>query len=290
VSPAAGTDRGPVVEHRAERRASLAFVVSAASSVALAVVYWRGGQPQAEGTLLGLALAGISYGLVTWANHLLPSAPVVGEREPLPSSGGDVERFEVDLERGRQLTRRRLLTRTLLLAGGALGAALVFPLRSLGPQPGRSLVETPWKDGLRLVTGDGRPVMMDGVPQGGTVTVFPEGQPGSADGQAVLIRVGEGRLRSRPGREDWSPAGFVAYSRLCTHAGCPVGLYEPDTHRLFCPCHQSVFAVLDAAEPKSGPATRPLPQLPLTVDGDGYLVARGDYTEPIGPGFWNRGR
>ena len=82
----------------------------------------------------------------------------------------------------------------------------------------------------------------------------------------------------------------VAYSKVCPHAGCPVGLYEPDTHRLYCPCHQSVFDVLDAAEPKSGPATRPLPQLPLAVDADGYLVARSDYTEPIGPGFWNRDR
>jgi ubiquinol-cytochrome c reductase iron-sulfur subunit len=125
---------------------------------------------------------------------------------------------------------------------------------------------------------------------GGVLTVFPAGASGSADSQTLLIKLGPGEYKPRRGREDWAVGDVVAFSKVCTHAGCPVGLYEPDTHRLFCPCHQSVFAVLDAAEPKSGPATRPLPQLPLAVDADGYLVARSDYTEPIGPGFWNRDR
>ena len=80
----------------------------------------------------------------------------------------------------------------------------------------------------------------------------------------------------------------IAYSKICTHVGCPVGLYQADTHELLCPCHQSTFDVLDGARPRFGPATRSLPQLPLAVDGDGFLTAQSDFTEPVGPGFWNR--
>jgi ubiquinol-cytochrome c reductase iron-sulfur subunit len=118
--------------------------------------------------------------------------------------------------------------------------------------------------------------------------VFPEGSPGSADGQAVLIRVAPGLLHPKPGREDWSPGGLVAYSKICTHAGCPVGLYQADSHQLLCPCHQSTFDVLRHAIPQIGPAAAPLPQLPLAIDADGYVVARGDFSEPVGPSFWRR--
>jgi ubiquinol-cytochrome c reductase iron-sulfur subunit len=83
---------------------------------------------------------------------------------------------------------------------------------------------------------------------------------------------------------------LVAFSKVCTHAGCPVGLYQAETRELFCPCHQSAFNVLKGAQPASGPATRALPQLPLGIDDDGYLIALGDFPEPVGPGFWNRGR
>jgi quinol---cytochrome c reductase iron-sulfur subunit len=126
------------------------------------------------------------------------------------------------------------------------------------------------------------------VPIGGLVTVFPEGAVGSADGQAVLVRVHPELLRPAAGRENWSPDGLIAFSKVCTHAGCPVGLYQSRTHELFCPCHQSAFNVLDSARPTLGPAARALPQLPLEIDGDGVLVARGPFPEPIGPAYWNR--
>ena len=128
----------------------------------------------------------------------------------------------------------------------------------------------------------------DTLSVGGTITVFPEGAEQAGDAQVVLIRVAPGRNRPRRGRETWAPEGNVAYSKICTHVGCPVGLYQEDTHELVCPCHQSTFDVLDGARPRFGPATRPLPQLPLAVDGEGYLVAQSDFTEPVGPGFWNR--
>jgi ubiquinol-cytochrome c reductase iron-sulfur subunit len=133
-------------------------------------------------------------------------------------------------------------------------------------------------------------VNVDGLETGGVLTVFPEGAVDAADSQTVLIRVDLLDFSPLPGREDWSPDGYLAYSKICTHAGCPVGLYEAQTQQLFCPCHQSVFDAVDGAKPVSGPASRPLPQLPLEVGDDGYLRSQSDYTEPVGPAFWNLGQ
>jgi ubiquinol-cytochrome c reductase iron-sulfur subunit len=125
---------------------------------------------------------------------------------------------------------------------------------------------------------------------GGVVTVFPVGRTTAADSQAILVKVEEGELHLPDGRAAWAPGGNVCYSKICTHAGCPVGLYLAETHQLQCPCHQSAFDVTRGAEPVFGPATRPLPQLPLEADAQGFLRARGDFPEPVGPGFWNRER
>ena len=200
--------------------------------------------------------------------------PFVDARHDPEASEAELDELEADVERGGILTRRKLILRSLGLAAGGLGVAALFPIRSLGPSPGRALLETPWRDGVRVVTDDGRPVLAADVPLEGLVTVFPEGHPGSADGQAVLVRVGPACFTPLPGREDWAPDGLVAYSKVCTHAGCPVGLYQADSHELLCPCHQSSFDVLDDAEPVFGPAAAPLPQLPLRIDGEGYLVAQ----------------
>jgi ubiquinol-cytochrome c reductase iron-sulfur subunit len=176
----------------------------------------------------------------------------------------------------------------LLGALGALGVALVFPIRSLGPNPGSTLQRTPWRRGLRAITDDGRPVRASEVPTDGLVTVFPEGHPDSADGQVVLMRVRPERLDLPPDRADWAPDGLIAYSKVCTHAGCPVGLFDPRRAQLLCPCHQSAFDVLDGAEPVFGPAARALPQLPIAIDDEGFVVAQSDFHEPVGPSFWNR--
>ena len=276
-------------ERFAERTSALAFVISAVAFLGLAVVYWRGGQPQAEGALLAAGFAGLAYGLVTWGNHLLPEGPFEEERHEFGEPAQE-NLFGEDLSRGQELTRRKLLVRTLVLAAGGLGVAAVFPIRSLGPKPGRKLLETPWRDGLRLVTDDGRPVRTLDVPLGGLVTVFPEGHAGSADGQAVLMRTDPGIIVPLPGRETWTPNGFVAYSKICTHAGCPVGLYQRETQQLLCPCHQSSFDVLQHAKPVFGPAAAPLPQLPLAITGDGFLIATGDFSDPVGPSFWRHTR
>jgi ubiquinol-cytochrome c reductase iron-sulfur subunit len=273
------------------RAIALSLAVSMAASVGLGVVYALGGQVQLEGALLFFALGGIAAAFIVWGGKLLPQGPFVQERHPLTSGPAEQDEATEAFEEGAEaLERRRLLVRLLTGAFVALGAALVFPVRSLGERPGGSLFRTAWRRGSRVVDENDRPVRPEDLDVGGVLTVFPAGNNGSADSQTLLIKLAAGEYQPRPGREDWAPGDVVAFSKVCPHAGCPVGLYEPETHRLFCPCHQSVFAVLDACEPTNGPATRPLPQLPLTVDGDGYLVARRDYEEPIGPGFWNRGR
>jgi ubiquinol-cytochrome c reductase iron-sulfur subunit len=265
--------------------------VSLVASLVLCGVYIAGGQPQLEGLLLFFALGGIAAGFIHWGGTLLPQGPYVQRRHELPSGERAQEKASETLEEGlATLDRRRLLVRLLGGAFVTLGAALVFPIRSLGERPGGSLFQTPWRRGSRVVDEHDKPVRPEDLTVGTVVTVFPEGNTEAADAQTLLIRLATGEYRPRPGRESWAVGDVVAFSKVCPHAGCPVGLYEPDTHKLYCPCHQSVFDVLDAAEPTSGPATRPLPQLPLAVDGEGYLVAQSDYHEPIGPGFWNRDR
>jgi quinol---cytochrome c reductase iron-sulfur subunit len=172
-------------------------------------------------------------------------------------------------------------------AVGALGAALAIPVLSLGPAPGRQLFETSWKSGDRLVGLDGNPVQADSLPVGGILTVFPENAVGVSDSQTVLINVGQDMLQLDPERAAWAPDGFVAYSKLCTHAGCPVGLYVEERHTLLCPCHQSEFDVLRGAVPIAGPAGRALPQLPIQRNADGTFAALADFTDPVGPSFWN---
>lgn len=270
--------------------AGIAFASSILASLGLTVVYVVGGQPQLEGALLLVALGGVGIGLILWAKRFMPGGRDVQEREPLPSSAEERARTDRALEAGGELVaRRRVLLRLLGGALAALGVAAVFPIRSLGRAPGGALFHTAWRAGSRAVDADGAPVPAADVLPGTVVTVFPEGHVGSADSQTLLIGVEPDLYRPRPGREDWAPGGaVVGYSKVCTHVGCPVGLYQPNEHRLFCPCHQSAFDVLDGARPVAGPAARPLPQLPLSVDDDGYVVARGDFPEPIGPGFWER--
>jgi ubiquinol-cytochrome c reductase iron-sulfur subunit len=186
-----------------------------------------------------------------------------------------------------------MLLKLLIGAGGALGLALLLPVLSLGPAPGDTLKVTPWARGKRVVDEEGELVELNQVPEDGFLTVFPEGNEGAADAQALLIRVRPGSLKLPPERLAGVPEGtHVAYSKICTHAGCPVGLYRAESQSLLCPCHQSQFDVADGAKPFFGPAARPLPQLPLGVDEEGILVAQGDFSEPVGPAFWdmNRGK
>jgi ubiquinol-cytochrome c reductase iron-sulfur subunit len=185
------------------------------------------------------------------------------------------------------MRRRRFLFRLLVTAGAAMGLAAIIPIRSLGRAPGASLFRTQWTKGSRMVDEEGNLVTRDMLKVDSFATVFPEDAPGSADSQAVLIRVDPGTLQLPADRAAGAPDGYVAYSKICTHAGCALGLYLAAQQQLRCPCHQSTFDVLNGAQPVYGPAPRPLPQLLIEIDDDGTLRAQGDFTEPVGPSFWD---
>jgi ubiquinol-cytochrome c reductase iron-sulfur subunit len=271
----------------AERRIAGLLLTSTAAALGLAGVYIAGGQPQAEGALLGIALGGIGVALILWARGLSTEGTVVGDRGSLEDLE-DEAAVEARFDDAAEEPGRRGVLKLFWAAGGALALSAVFPVRSLGPAPGKSLLQTAWRPGSRMVDVNGRTIRVDTLQVGGTLTVFPEGAVNAGDSSVVLIRVEADQLKARPGRESWTPQGYVAYSKICPHVGCPVGLYQADAHELVCPCHQSTFDVLDGARPRFGPATRSLPQLPLAVDGQGFLTAQGDFDEPVGPGFWNR--
>lgn len=284
-----GASGGPD-ERRISRLMVALLALSIAAGVGLLALYAGGGQVQAEGTLLFVLLAGIGFSLILWGKYLFPPEIVTEPRGDHPSS--EEQRLEAELafaEGEDQITRRSLLIRMLLGAVGALGLAAVFPIRSLGPSPGRALFETAWTPGALVVDESGQPVRVDDVAVGGILTVFPEGFTDRSDSTAILVRVESDLLALPAGRNRDAPQGNVCYSKLCTHVGCPVGLYLAEYHQLQCPCHFSVFDVLTGAQPVFGPAPRPLPQLLLYADDQGLLRARGDFTAPVGPGFWTRG-
>jgi ubiquinol-cytochrome c reductase iron-sulfur subunit len=275
-----------------ERVAALAFGVSTIASIVLAVVYWRGGQTQLEGVCLFLVTGGIGFGIVSWAKQATPHDEVTEERHSVASSEESFEEVAAEIEAAAGVGRRRVLIGLAGSAFAAMGAALLFPLRSLGPRPGKDLKRTPYAGGgMRVVTEDGQAVSARDLAVDGVLTVWPEGHTDAADAPTLLIRTRRDQsFRPRQGREDWTVDGIVAYSKLCTHVGCPVGLYQAESGLLLCPCHQSTFDVLDGARPVFGPAARSLPQLPLGLDANGDLIARGDFSGPVGPGFWDRDR
>jgi ubiquinol-cytochrome c reductase iron-sulfur subunit len=274
------------------RRASLvvaiAFGASTVAALGLFVVYIAGGQPQVEGALLFVALAGIGAGLLVWATRLMTGiGQVTQSRRHAPPPQEEKEGAAEAMAGGvEEMSRRRLLFRLLLGAAGALGLAAIFPIRSLGRAPGASLFRTEWRAGLRLVDVDGNLVTRDTLEVDSFTTVFPEDAVGSGDSQAVLIRVPSGSLQLPADRLAGAPDGYVAYSKICTHAGCALGLYLAQVYQLRCPCHQSTFDVLNGAQPVYGPAARALPQLPIEIDPDGTMRALSDFTAPVGPSFW----
>ena len=263
------------------------FALTGLAGVGLLVLYVLGGQTQLEGVLLAIALGCLGIGIVIWAQDLMITPVVVEERHPFGSDPAEPAELEEVLAEEAGFSRRRFLVGMLLAAFAGLAAALAVPVLSLGPAPGRELFTTAWRQGKRLVDAAGVPVRAADIPVDSLVTVFPEGDAGSADSQTLLIRVPPDLLRLDAARAGWAPDGYVAYSKICTHAGCPVGLYRATDRKLICPCHQSTFDVLTGATPVFGPAGRPLPQLPIRLQQDGTFVADGDFPEPVGPGFWN---
>lgn len=237
---------------------------------------------QFEGLALTAAAAGFLAAALGWSRWLIPEERVVDLRDTYPSAPPDRAAAAGELEAGEALvTRNALLNRLLLGALALFGLALVFPLRSLGPAPGDALFKTKWRRGVRVVRENGTPVRHGDLSVNSAITVFPEGSPGDAASVAVLVRLPDGVGNGVD--------GYVAFSKICTHAGCPVALYRAAARQLMCPCHQSIFDVAAAGKVLAGPADAPLPQLPIQIGDDGYVRAGGDFPVPVGPGFWNRG-
>jgi ubiquinol-cytochrome c reductase iron-sulfur subunit len=244
---------------------------------------------------MALALGGIGAGAVKWAKTLMVDEEAVQERHGFASDPAEIDATGAAIMQGLEQTglpRRKLLRNTLLLGAGSLAILPIPLLLDLGPyaHKERALRETAWKKGVRLVRRNGTPIRLGDLALGALETVYPD-VPGGihmADSPTMLIRMRPEDLKPRKGREDWSVQGHIAYSVICTHLGCPVKLYEQQTHHLFCPCHQSTFDASNGAKVVFGPAARSLPQLPIYVDDEGYFVAQGDYPEPVGPSYWER--
>ncbi|MGI8879996.1 MAG: cytochrome bc1 complex Rieske iron-sulfur subunit [Jatrophihabitans sp.] len=311
-------DRFPIpgtrAEKRAERAVSACFAASFLAALGFIVVFvavpfkfhlpGHGSQGYVYytpllGGLLGLALVGIGVGAVLWAKLLMPEEEAVQDRHGGPSPVSEQMLTTGTLISGLEdtgLARRSMLKGTLGLAGAGLGIVpLVALVGGMLKKPGNQLDTTLWGKNTPLVYSDGRRVSPGDLEAGGIATVFP-GVPGgvkAADSPTLLIRLQPGQtVKSRKGQAGFNWGDYIAFSKICTHAGCPASLYEHQTGRLLCPCHQSQFNVLEDAKPVFGPATRSLPGLPLSVqkgsDGSLYFVSRRGYDEAIGPAFWER--
>jgi ubiquinol-cytochrome c reductase iron-sulfur subunit len=277
---------------RAYRAAVVSFVAAPLGGLVAAWGYWSGSTERLLGIGLAICLGGIGFGLVSWAKYLDFDEEVVQQRAPLRTT--EAERDDLGEEVAmtvRTVGRRRLL---VVLFGGSLASlviAFVGPIGSLGPRPRGERARTGWAAGRRLVTTGGAPVPISSEQLDQLATVFPEGYIGVDDSQVILLRVDPGLLSESTAAG--SVEGWVAYSKICTHAGCSVGLLGMDNRppevvrELVCPCHQSVFDPLDGARPIGGPAPRSLPQLPLAVDADGFLVAAEPFSGPVGPIAWD---
>ena len=289
----------PYAKHpeRAQAVAAVAMVIGFLAFIGFGVAYWVAASTQWEAVTLGVGLLALGFGVTAWGKYLMPQGPFVEERHEFHSTEAERDAMTAAItERGGMVVKRRKVLGGLFALGStAMGIVLLFPLlRSLGPKPGTTLFETNWKKGSKLVAVDGRQITVADLEVGGVLTVFPQGHTGSSPDQVILLRLGNQgpydppyRLEP-PGRTDWGVQGYVAYSKMCTHLGCPVGLYQEQTQQLVCPCHQSIFNVNAGAIPEFGPAPRPLPQLPITVDSAGNLVAKGGFNQAVGPGFWER--
>ena len=306
------TDVEPAAERLAERQIATWLIFSMIGTIWFIVSYFlfapdgTMGRIQLQNAMLGIgatvSLGSIGIAIVLWAKTLITDAEVSESRHDI---AGSEETQEIAKEIFRQAKdesgiARRPFIRNLLLAAVAIAPLpAVLVLRDLGPLPGNALFQTLWKPGVRLCQDPGgvptedRPIKLADVTIGSAFHVIPEKLHDAehpldekAKAAVLLMRINPDELNIEPSKESWSIDGVVAYSKICTHVGCPVALYEHQTHHLLCPCHQSTFDVTNHCKVIFGPAKRPLPQLPIAVDSEGYLIAQSDFHEPVGPTFW----
>jgi len=308
------SDTDPKAAKRAERQVAALFTLSILGTLVFLVSYFAVdpqtpvyipliGRTLLQNFLLGLGMScGIFFigiGAVHWAKTLMPDEEVVEERHYLRSTAADRDGAVQSLQQGGEesgIGRRPLIKATAAGALGLFGLPFIVALRDLGPLPGDRLSRTMWKAGMRLVSDpEYAPIKVEDVTIGSVFHVMPEGidkvhdkLEQKAKAAVLLMRLDPADIKSTK-QKAWGYQGIVAYSKICTHVGCPVGLYEQQTHHLLCPCHQSTFDVTEDCKVIFGPAHRPLPQLPITVDTEGYLVASSPFHEAVGPSFPERG-
>ena len=284
-----GPEPGSRLEKRAIRQVGLTFTLAGVFAFLFVLVYvgsgwflpdwhweitesgWSALFTPLLGLLMGLSLLCVGVGLVLFTKKLLPHETAVQDKH----DGSHFDRVTTGATlvggfHNSGLARRKLITRSLALMGGGVGLMLIMPLGGLikNPNKGNPLGTTNWAEGVRLVRNDGTPIRPGDQEPGSLETVFPAVPGGNlqADAATMLIRLRPEQvesLRPREGHADFAYGEYVAYSKICTHAGCPVSLYEQETSRILCPCHQSQFDVTQGAKPVFGPAT---PRPPAAAD------------------------
>ena len=310
------TDTDPRAARRAERQVSIMFILSALCIVGFVVAYVA--IPESSyidlgpiGTLQSSNLMlGLTFGLATlligiaaihWAKKLMSDEEIVDYRHPVGSPQEDRDAAKAAFDAGvaeSGFVERKMVRRTLLGALALFPLPLIVLLKDMGPLPGDSLRHTIWRKGSRIVVDvTGQPLRAEDMQVGSLVSASPEDlnaiqeadgdQNARAKASIILVRMKPSDIVSEQG-EGWSWNGILAFSKICTHVGCPIALYQQRTHHLLCPCHQSTFDLADSGKVVFGPAARAMPQLPITVDSEGYLVAQSDFQQPVGPSFWER--
>jgi ubiquinol-cytochrome c reductase iron-sulfur subunit len=300
-------DEAVKAEKRSALLASAMFLLSSACVVGFLASYvWINvhQHPTALNVALGCTLGGalffIGAGAIVWAKGVMPHEDAVQERHPDNSSAEEKELLARDWMIGVDqsgATRRKMLLGTMGVSMGTLALPALFLLRDLGPSPfsaggGTNLLAvTAWKKGLRLVDISTQlPINIDDIGVGSLTTAVPEGHAdASADSSIMIVRLNLEDLKQSAFKSDEVLDGVIAYSKICTHAGCPVSLYEQQRHHFLCPCHQSTFDAADRGKVLFGPAARALPILPIYRDDQGFLHAASPFREPVGPSFWERG-
>jgi ubiquinol-cytochrome c reductase iron-sulfur subunit len=282
---------------RAELAVAVLLVLGGLAAGAFAVLIAVHPQTQLLGATLGGALACLAAAAVLASKRVVVRETAIEDRhrEDTARPEDDAAVAE-DLRRGGEgVTRRRALGAAAGVAGAGLAGALVLPVTALGPGLGDAPNETPWRRGRMLVTTDGDPLRADAIEIGSFHSALPEGADKRELGSpVVVVRVDPRTLKLPRARRSWAPMGILAFSQICTHAGCAVTLFRYPVDEqlskgpaLVCPCHYSTFDVRQAAKPDFGPAARALPQLPLALDPDGTLVAAGPLSGSVGPAWWS---
>ncbi len=311
------SDVDPRAAKRAERQVGLLFLLSALGSLLFIVAFFAIPKDElirvppfgetlaanlALGLAMGVALFAIGAAAIHWAKKLMPDVEIVSERQ---KEGPPPEALDVTMEEFRSGTeesgilRRPFIGGTMVAALAMAGLPAIVLLRDLGPAPGDTLYHTMWTEGMRILIAETKqPIRPQDMTIGTLISAVPEGidlvleeektLDELAKAPVILVRMDPEDIKTQQG-EGWDYEGILCFSKICTHVGCPINLYEQQTHHLLCPCHQSTFDLADSAEVVFGPAARNLPQLAITVDDDGYLVAQGDFAVPVGPSFWERG-